>query len=159
VEGGEPRVFLKTEFAERWAQFSPDGRWVAYVSNEEERQEIYVRPFVHASGSDKNDDRIGWKWKLSTEGGVFPRWRHDGKALYYIGPNGQMMAVPISVEGDKLQPGLPIVQFQTRIVNGGVDAGPRHYDVAADGRFLINTVMDTVASPITLIQNWQPPIK
>ncbi|MGH9881293.1 MAG: hypothetical protein ACRD6N_07640, partial [Pyrinomonadaceae bacterium] len=78
------------------------------------------------------------------------------KVLYYIGPKGQMMAVPIGAEGDKLQPGLPVAQFQTRIVNGGVDGGPRHYDVAADGRFLINTVVDTVASPITLIQNWQP---
>jgi len=67
------------------------------------------------------------------------------------------MAVPIVVKGSALEPGRPVKLFQARILNGGVDAQPgRQYDVAPDGRFLINQVSDTRAAPITLIQNWNP---
>jgi eukaryotic-like serine/threonine-protein kinase len=154
----KPWVFLKTEFSERWAQFSPDTRWVAYMSNEAGRPEVYVRPFLQAGSSSTTQDGTVGQWQVSTAGGIFPRWGPDGKELYYIGLNGQMMAAPISVTGAKLEPGTPVVLFQTRIVGGGVDRGPRQYDVA-DGRFLINTVLDDLASPITLLQNWNPPAK
>ena len=71
-----------------------------------------------------------------------------------------MMAAPIAVRGAELEPGAPAALFPTRIVGGGVDAGPgRQYDVARDGRFLIDTVLDDAVSPVTLIQNWRPEVK
>ena len=70
------------------------------------------------------------------------------------------MAAPIAVTGATLEPGTPVVLFPTRIYGGGVDTQQgRQYDVASDGRFLINTVLDIAAAPITLIQNWQPEAK
>jgi hypothetical protein len=84
-------------------------------------------------------------------------WRPDGKALYYINPAGAMMATPITVTGATLAPGAPVMLFPTRIAGGGVEAQQgRQYDVAADGRFLINTELESAAAPITLIQHWNP---
>lgn len=101
-----------------------------------------------------------YQWQVSTAGGMFARWRPDGKELYYIGPDGQMMAAPITVTGTTLEPGTPTALFQTRIYGGGTDNNVgRQYDVTRDGRFLINTVLDDAAAPITLIQNWKPPAK
>jgi len=97
---------------------------------------------------------------VSTAGGIFPRWRPDGKELYYIGPNSVMMATPITATGKTLEPGASVALFPTRIYGGGVDnAQGRQYDVTRDGRFLINTVLEDASSPITLLQNWKPPAK
>jgi hypothetical protein len=154
-----PWVFLKTRFDERWGQFSPDGHWVAYMSDESGRNEIYVRPFAKPAASGAPAD-AGGQWQVSTAGGTFPRWRPDGKELYYIGPGGEMLAAPMRTTDLTLTPGAPVVLFPTRIVGGGVDEtqGPQ-YDVTRDGRFLINTVLDSAAAPITLLQNWQPGAK
>jgi eukaryotic-like serine/threonine-protein kinase len=94
---------------------------------------------------------------VSTAGGIYPRWRPDGKELYYVGPNGEMMAAPITATGTTLEPGAPVALFPTRIFGGGTDnqQAPQ-YDVTRDGRFLINTVLDDASSPITLLQNWSP---
>jgi serine/threonine protein kinase/Tol biopolymer transport system component len=162
-----PSVFLKTPFVERYGEFSPDGRWVAYESNESGRDEVYVRPFVPPSPQPSADKpgsagpaAAGGQWQVSTAGGITPAWRPDGKELYYVNPAGVMMAAPITITGTTLAPGAPVVLFPTRIVGGGVDSGTgRQYDVAPDGRFLIDTVMDSAAAPITLIQNWTPDAK
>ena len=166
-----PSVFLKTPFREVYGAFSPDGRWVAYHSNESGRPEVYLRPFVppvipnSAAGTGAGADRsvrlqpdpVGGQWQVSTAGGIHPVWRPDGRELYYLNPAGAMMAAPITVTGSTLEPGAPVVLFPTRIVGGGVDAQQgRQYDVAPDGRFLINTVLDDAAAPITLLQNWNP---
>jgi Uma2 family endonuclease len=143
----KPFAFLNTSFGKRSGQFSPDGRWVAYQSNESRRDEVYVRPFPGAAG----------QWQISTSGGSQARWRADGKELYYIDPDGKLMAAPIAVKGGTLEPGTPMALFQTRIFGGGASTG-QQYDVARDGRFLINTVLDDAASPITLILNWKPPV-
>jgi hypothetical protein len=87
-------VGLKTNFNERSAHFSPDGRWVAYQSNESGRHEIYVRPFVEPTASAATGDRAGGQWQVSTAGGIYPRWRPDGKELYYIGPDSPIPANP-----------------------------------------------------------------
>jgi Tol biopolymer transport system component len=151
----KPFLFLKTNFDERRAKFSPDGRWVAYISNESGRYEIYVRPFDGTSAGTNNG-----QWQVSTSGGVFPRWRADSKELHYITPDGKLMAVPITTRGATVEPGTPVLLFQTRIVGGGISAGGgTQYDVSADGRFLINTVLEDTASPITLLQNWNPEAK
>jgi Tol biopolymer transport system component len=144
-------VLLKTPFREVWGAFSPDGHWVAYMSNEFGRPEIYVRPFSAPGAPPAEGLR-----QVSTAGGIHPVWRPDGRELYYIDPVGALVAAPIAVNGSTLVPGTPTVRFSTRILGGGIDAGQgRQYDVAPDGRFLINTVIDDVDSPITLLQHWR----
>jgi Tol biopolymer transport system component len=153
-------VFLKTPFREAKGAFSPDGRWVAYHSNESGRNEIYVRPFVPPGALGTATGTAGGQWQVSTVGGIHPVWRPDGRELYYLNPAGAMMAAPITVTGTTLAPGTPVVLFPTRIVGGGVDLQhPRQYDVAPDGRFIINTVLGDAAAPITLLQNWHPEAK
>jgi Tol biopolymer transport system component len=152
----KPRVFLKTNFDERWAQLSPDDRWVAYMSNESGRDEIYVRPFVEDRAGKVGGDKL----LVSTAGGSFPLWRKDGKELYYLSPDGKLLATPIHAQGTSLEAGAPGALFQPRIVGGGVDYGQgRNYDVSRDGHFLINIVLDAAAPPITLLQNWRAPVK
>jgi hypothetical protein len=96
------------------------------------------------------------KWQISTAGGDKPRWRHDGKEMYYIALNGKMMAVPIKSTATTFEPGVAIPLFDTHVT------GFIPYDVAPDGRFLINTVMEDSAansSPITVVLNWTAALK
>ena len=152
-----PSVFLKTPFRETWGAFSPDGRWVAYQSNESGQNEIYLRPFAPPGAAGTAAGTATGQWQVSTAGGIHPVWRPDGKELYFLDPAGAMMAAPITVTGQTPEPGVPVKLFPTRIYGGGVDAQQnRQYDVAPDGRFLINTVLESAAAPITLIQNWNP---
>jgi Tol biopolymer transport system component len=144
----KPFVFLQTAFDDRRGMFSPDGRWVAYQSNASGPYEVYVRPFPGPGG----------QWQVSTAGGVYPRWAPGGTELCYLAPDGTLMAAPITVNGPTLEPGRPAALFRTRIHGGGTDTGATmQYDVARDGRFLINTVLEDAAAPITLLQNWTPP--
>ena len=161
---GPPWAFLKTPFQERNASFSPDGRWVSYMSDESGSYEVYVRPFaapgeLKAGGLDRMpSDRTTEQYQISTRGGTYARWRADGKELYYLGPDGKMMAVPVAASGTSFVAGTPVALFPTRILEfGGAAESPRQFDVASDGRFLINTVLDDKGAPITLILNWQPP--
>jgi DNA-binding winged helix-turn-helix (wHTH) protein/Tol biopolymer transport system component len=145
---GEPLEFSRTAAAEVWGEFSPDGCWVAYQSNVNGRHDVYVRPFPGP----------GAPFPVSTSGGVYPRWSADGKELYYIAPDGVLMAVPVSARDTEFTAGVPSALFQTRRVGGGASVVGRsqQYDVAADGRFLVNTEVGS-APPITLLINWQPP--
>jgi len=159
-----PSVFLQTPFREAQCAFSPDGRWVAYQSNESGRMEIYVRPFLPpgspSSAAVAPAPAAAGQWQISTAGGIIPAWRPDGKELYYLNPAGDMMAVPITVVGATLDPGAAAALFPTHIVGGGVNMQLlREYDVAPDGRFLINTELPGDAAPITLIQHWTPEAK
>jgi len=151
---GDAKAFpvAQTAFDEVHGQFSPDGRWVAYTSNETGRYEIYVRPFPEGGG----------RWQVSTAGGIYPRWRRDGAELFYIAPDNALMAVPVrgSSDGRTFNAGAPVMLFRTQLATGanvgigGYAAAPQ-YDVAADGRFLMNVVAGGVAvSPITLLLNW-----
>jgi hypothetical protein len=119
-----------------------------------------VRPFAPPGAAGTGAAAATGQWQVSTAGGIHPVWRPDGKELYYVDPAGAMMAAPISVAGATLEPGAPVVLFPTHIVGGGMDAqlGPQ-YDVAADGRLLINTELVSANAPITLIQNWNPEVK
>jgi Tol biopolymer transport system component len=143
----KPISFVETPFLERAGQFSPDGQWVAYQSNETGRYEIYVRSFPGPGGQQQ----------VSTSGGIQARWRADGQELYYIAPDGKLMAVPITTHGAAIEPGTPVALFQTRIWGGGTNATLGHqYDVSPDGRFLLNSAMEDVAmAPITLLLNWK----
>ncbi len=133
--------FLHTEFDEFHGEFSPDGRFVAYASNESGRLEIYVQPFPGPGG----------KWQMSTTGGTAPVWRRDGKELFYLAPDHKLMAVAVRT-GTTLEAEAPQPLFEARIR----EDPDRHFDVSADGqRFLIVTPLgDDSTPPITLIQNW-----
>jgi Tol biopolymer transport system component len=151
----KPWVFLKTPFDEEYGQFSPDGRFVAYESDESGRYEIYIRPFLSSDEAGKPGEGL---WQVSTAGGLQPHWSPDGRELYYLDPAGRMMAVSITVTGATVASGTPVLLFPTKIFGGG-GLPTLQYAVARDGRFLINTVLDENRStaPIRLIQNWQPP--
>ena len=148
----KPAPFLKTPFYERHAQLSPDGSWIAYISDESGKgAEVYVQSFPAGGG----------KWQVSTGGGVQPRWRHDGKELFYVAPDGKMMAVPVEA-GATFEAGRPEALFQTRTF-GLAPSGSysQQYDVTLDGqRFLINTdVSDVTAAPITVVLDWTAAIQ
>jgi eukaryotic-like serine/threonine-protein kinase len=158
TEDRKPFVFISNPGFEAWGQFSPDGRWVAYQSDESGQNEIYVRPFVIPENAAVGASASGGQWPVSTAGGVHPMWRPDGKEIYYVSPKGEMMAAPIAVDGSAVVPEAPVSLFNVRIYGGGLDRTQgRQYDVAPDGRFLVNTEIDSgEAAPITLIQNWNP---
>ena len=138
---GEPFVFLQTEFNESHGQFSPDGRWLAYTSDESGRNEIYVRPFPGPGG----------KWQISTAGGTLPRWGRDGTELFYLGEDDKLMAAEIKAAGSAINVTGVRPLFETRPIRTG-----SVYDVFSDGRrFLVNTQIEPeVTSPITLVVNW-----
>src|SRR4029453_9930570 len=147
-------------FREVYGTFSPDGRWVAYHSNESGRPEVYVRPFVPPGGTGPSEAAAAGQWQILTPGGILPLWRPDGNELFYLNPDGAMMAAPIKVNGTTLEPGAPMMLFTTSIFGGGADVQVgRQYGVTADGRFLINTSLNQAAAPITLLQNWNPDAK
>jgi Tol biopolymer transport system component len=136
----------ETEFEERDGQFSPDGKWVAYQSNESGRFEIYVQPFPGPGG----------KWQVSTNGGAQVRWRPDGKELFYIAMDAKLMAVPIALGGNQPEIGAPVALFTTRLGGAVQGIAKQQYVVSANGqRFLINTVTNEPASPISVILNWK----
>ncbi len=148
----KPFLYLQTEFNEAKARFSPDGKWVAYASDDIGRSEIYVRAFPNA--------RAG-KWQVSTGGGDQPYWRGDGKELFYIAPDGKLMAVEVAT-GDAFQPGVPIPLFQTGMTPAVLVGSDRNqYLAAADGRrFLINAPPGEAAfAPIQVIYNWHSMMK
>jgi len=141
-----PFPVVQTSFEERDAQFSPDGKWIAYQSNESGRSEIYVQSFPGP----------GNKRQVSPAGGAQVRWRRDGTELFYIALDGQLMAVPIRLDpgGRLVDASAPVPLFGTR-VGGAVQPTAQQYIVSADGqRFLMNTVMEQAASPITIVLNW-----
>jgi Tol biopolymer transport system component len=146
-----PWAFLATPFQERGARFSPDGRWVVYESNESGRSEIYVRPF--AAPTSGSAAPAGGQWQVSGAGGTWPVWRADGREIYYAGAGGAIMAAPVAVRDGTLDIGTPTALFTTRIFGTGVDTT---FDVASDGRFLVNVELPGETAPITLIQNWNP---
>jgi Tol biopolymer transport system component len=146
----KPIMVVSTPFEERGGQFSPDGRWVAYQSNESGRFEIYVQPFPGPGG----------KWQVSTAGGTDPRWRPDGKELFFLAPDAELMAVPVRASDSTFEAGSATALFQTRTVGGGIANLTAQYAVARDGRFLFNVPDDTsTAAPITLVLNWTPGLK
>lgn len=148
----QPVPYLKTDFDEVQGQFSPDGRFVAYRSNESGRSEIYVQPFPLTSGG-------GGKWMVSRGGGTQPRWRRDGKELFYIVKDQAVMAVDVSTS-PAFKAGIPQALFERTVLPADRDF---RWDVSADGkRFLLNTVeaeTSTSSSPITVVLNWQAGLK
>jgi len=146
----KPFVVVRTDFDEREGRFSPDGKWIAYQSDESGHYEIYIRPFPGPG------TKFG---PISTNGGVQVQWRGDGKELYYLTLDNRLMAVPIqlSSNGQTVLALAPVQLFVTRVAGGGpVQANPQ-YTVSPDGkRFLIHTAAQETTTPITVILNLNP---
>jgi Tol biopolymer transport system component len=151
----KPIPFLRTEFNENFGQLSPDSHWMAFTSDRSGRREVYVRPFPPGEG----------EWTISIAGGEAPRWRVDGKELFFEAADGKMMAVPVkAIEGVKpsFEPGAPVALFDTSMARTPGDVH-FEYDVTSDGkRFLINaTGGSRVAAtpPLTVVTNWKATAK
>jgi eukaryotic-like serine/threonine-protein kinase len=139
----KPVKFLASPADEMHGNFSPDGRLVAYTSNESESGKFQVNVQT-VPLSDK-------KWQVSTSGGYEPRWRADGREIYYLSEDRKLMAVDVR-PGPSF--GIPRILFQTQ-VQPGVAANRMHYVPARDGkRFLINTQSAPSITPITVVTNW-----
>jgi len=141
----KPAPFLETRFLESQGQFSPDGRWVAFMSFKSGRPEVYVTPFpAHDT-----------EQQVSTAGGGWPRWNRNGKELFYLALDNTLTVTPMNGGTSRFDVGTDRPLFQVHPRPARVDAYP--YDVTADGRrILVNTFVDEVTPSITLIVNWKP---
>jgi serine/threonine protein kinase len=140
---GKAFPFIKSAFDKRFCAFSPDGRWLAYASNESGRFEIYVAPFPGAKG----------KWQVSSSGGTFPKWREDGKEVFYLGSDNRVRATEIATRGSSVRVGSTEILFRVQTVPAPMSP----FDATSDGRrFLINAMpaAQNDSEPVTLLVNW-----
>jgi eukaryotic-like serine/threonine-protein kinase len=135
----KPVPYLRHDFGEEQARFSPDGRWIAYVSDESARRQVQVRSFP--SGDQKST--------ISPDEGTAPVWRRDGKELFYLAAGGKLMSVEVT-------PGVPFQAGAPRLLFEMPRGAPGSYDMSADGqRVLVATpVEDPGVESITLMLNW-----
>ncbi len=146
LAGGPPQTVMATAANEHDGRLSPDGRWIAYSSNESGTFDVYVQPFP----------TTGAKWQVSKGGGQLPQWRRDGSELFYIAPDKKLIGVSVKT-GSDFSVGEARALVETRISSWERLGG--QYAVTADGqRFLVNTASDTPL-PITLVLNWTAALK
>jgi hypothetical protein len=137
--GGVPFDLATTPFAEFDARFSPDSRWVAFVSTETGRPEVYVQAFPGT----------GPKRQVSEGGGTRPRWRRDASELFYLSADGRLMSVPIVRQGTNIETATPRALFALKSTSG--------YEASPDGQRFLVTAVVSEASPISVILNWKRP--
>jgi Tol biopolymer transport system component len=142
--------FLKGPSTVKNGQFSPDGKWVAYASNESGKWDIYVTSYPEGRG----------KWQVSNGGGEQPRWKGDGKELFYLSQDGRIMAVPISA-GISVDAGSQTALFQANPREAVATSERILYDVDRNGqRFLINTQVKKTETPsLSVVLNWDAPFR
>ena len=153
----KPIPLLTSQFNESQGQLSPDGRWLAYTSNESNKDEVYIQPF--APGHEKS---VAGKWQISLAGGAQPRWRGDGKELYYMAPDRKLMAVEVKATAQTFAWGTPAALFESRSVLDPGNQAIWGYLPDRDGkRFLIATAAGerTEAAPLTVVVNWLSGVK
>ncbi len=140
---------VKTPANEQHAQFSPDGRWIAYQSDKTGRDEIYLRPYP-GPGADV---------PVSTNGGSQARWNPRGEELFYIAADDRLMSVPLHGRAGQLEPGAATALFLTTVGSTAPNTNRQQYSVAADGRtFLMNGLVEPArSSPVTVLLNWRAP--
>ncbi|HEU4928663.1 MAG TPA: hypothetical protein VFU38_02450, partial [Candidatus Krumholzibacteria bacterium] len=138
MESMKEQPLLQTMANESQAAFSPDGKWIAYSATDTGRQDVYVIPFPST----------GRKWQVSTQGGTLPHWRADGREIYYLALDGNIVSVPAEAQGSDLTLGKPQQLYQL--------SADGNYDVTADGqRFLVTTPAQRAEQPpLSLVLNW-----
>jgi len=143
-----PRPFVQGSFNADQAQFSPNGRYVAYRSNETGRWEVFVQTFPEQGG----------KWQVTVNGGWGPMWRRDGKEMFYLGPDGEMMAVEVKTDAAQFEAGAPRPLFQAQLYPEGKR---NQYIVTPDGQRFLLVYPSEVGkpSPITVVVNWPALLK
>ena len=141
----KPFPYLQGQFDEQNGAFSPDGRWVAYNSNESGIDEVYIQPFPASGG----------RWQISSGGGITPRWKGDGTELFFIAADRNLMGVPIRTSGASLEPGTPSRLFVIPSIQGLVNRD--EYVVNAAGTRILTSAQtsDASASLVSVIVNWQ----
>ena len=146
VPGDKSEVpIASSPFDETEGQLSPDGKWVAFVSNDSGRAEAFVQSFPEGRA----------RTQVSTAGGAQVRWSFDGKEIFYVAPDGKMMAVSMGVDGTSPDVKLPVALFQTHLATGFNVLGTKpQYAVSRDGRFLLNTAIESASAPIVVSVNW-----
>jgi Tol biopolymer transport system component len=141
----KPHPFRISEFSEREPNFSPDGKWLAYCSNESGEYKVYVVPFPGPGG----------KWQVSPGGGCNPRWRRDGKEIFYFSQDNKVMSADLKTGGSTFEVGATHTFFGTRPY--GIFG---RYDVTADGqRFIVPYQAGQPTATITLVVNWDVELK
>jgi len=147
----KPFAYAASQFDEYGAAVSPDGRWMAYATNETGVSQIVVQPFPNPAGG---------KWQVSMNGGAFPRWRRDSRELYYVAANGDLVAVAVT-PGPTFTVGSSTVLFRTNFGFSGQPLTGAPYDVRGDGqRFLLAlSPEDPNATPIRTVVNWPALVK
>ncbi len=144
----KPYAYLQTDFNNSAAVFSPDGRWLAYQSDESGSYQIYLSPFPAGGG----------KWGVSQGGGVQPMWKHDGSAIYYLTLDGKLMEASIQEKGSAVEIGTPQELFQQPLTDSGPNA--RGYAVSPDGkRFLMSKAEQVSSPPLVLVTDWTKDLK
>jgi len=143
-EDGQPRPWRQTSFAEDQAQFSPDGKWVAFRSDESGQDEVYIDTFPQP----------GKKVRISTGGGGFPQWGKEGREMFYVSPDHMLMSVELKIAPDSIQPSTPHSLFALGLHDGGLNP----YIVSRDGRILVNRWIEN-KPPLTVIVNWPALLK
>ncbi len=145
LDSKTPVPFASSQFNEIQPVFSPTGRWIAYVSNESGRYQVYVARYPTG----------GARIQITADGGTQPTWRADEKELFFLAPGGRMMSVPTDTSNGVLKPGVPAHLFGASLRPSRVEE--REYDVSRDGRrFLVNTISPEKRSvPLTVVLNWQ----
>jgi eukaryotic-like serine/threonine-protein kinase len=148
----KPTLFLHAAATACDGQFSPDGRWVAYSSRESGRWEVYVVPFngTRFLASASAPGAPGGKWQISNNGGRVPRWRRDGKELFYLGADNAIMAVEVDGKGASFNAGR-----SQRLFVAPANPFGYGYDVTPDGqRFVMSAAPEEDEPPLVLMQNW-----
>ena len=137
-----PRSLVKTEYDNFGAEISPDGKWLAYTSNESKQNEVYVRPFPSVDSA---------RWTISVNGGAEPRWSRDGRQLFFRTPAGDMMAVQVA-QGSAFLPSTPVKLFNNPHLLA--DGFHRSYDVSGDERFIMIRSSEKNAQALGVVINW-----
>jgi len=154
----KPRLFLRNPPAVYDGQFSPDGHWVAYTSRESGRAEVYVTPFdgaqVMASGNESIPLAPRGKWQVSTGGGEYPRWRGDGKEMFFLAGHSRVMAAEVDAKGGSFQVGAVKPLFAAFAQDSSMP-----FDVSADGKRFLIVSLPEQSSAIALLVNWPELLK
>ena len=143
-------IVSQSPYDELEGQFSPDGKWVAFVSSDSGRPEVFVQSFPDARG----------RTQISTGGGTQVRWSADGKEIFYLAPDGKLMAASVALGGATPEVKLPVALFQTYLATGTNVVGNKpQYAVSRDGRFLLNAAVESPSAPIVVAFNWMQNVK